>query len=133
QPFQRGRIAVVVPAEDPLPGIARCGEDRRLVAFWQFIPLGEVDEVMGLPAAFPPTRIVVVLRDLVEAEFLVIVRPDPFAGVEGTFLERRIDVATGELLGHSTQFRENGASKSTDAHLKSLSGNIRRDYKVFGA
>src|SRR5262249_28980626 len=91
-----------------------------LVAFWQFVPFGEVDEVVALAAAFPPTRIVVVLRDLVEPELLVVVRPNPFAGVERAFLQRWIDVAGGELLGHRPELGEDGAGKSADAHLKAL-------------
>jgi len=38
------------------------------------------------------------LRDLVEAELLVVVGTNPFAGVERALLQRRINIAAGDLL-----------------------------------
>ena len=47
-------------------------------------------------ATFPPTGIVVVLRDLVEAELFVVVGADPFSGVDRAFFKRRVDVASAK-------------------------------------
>ncbi len=44
---------------------------------------------------FPPAGVIVVRRDLVETELLVVVGADPFGRVDGAFLQCRIDVAAG--------------------------------------
>src|ERR1700681_1836829 len=73
------------------------GTDDRLISLWQAVPLFEIDEVVEHRAAFPPAGIVIVLGDLVEAELLVIVGPDPLDGIERALFERRINVTAGEL------------------------------------
>src|SRR5690242_9817858 len=84
----------------------RGGHERRLIELRQFLPLGQVDDVVALAAAFPPARVIIVFRDLVEAELLVVIRADPFRRVDGAFLKRRIDVAAGELLRHYAEARQ---------------------------
>ena len=69
---------------------------------------------------FPPAGIVVVRRDLHEAELLVVIRADPFGGIDGALLERRIDVATGDLLRHHAELGHDVAGEARDAHLQAL-------------
>src|SRR5581483_6295880 len=115
--LEGGRVAMVVLPQHPLPRFARSGGDGRLVGFRQLVPLGEVDQVVALAAAFPPAGVVVVLGDLVEAELLVVVGADPFARVERALLQRRIDVATGQLLRHDADPGENGAGEAANPEL----------------
>ena len=70
--------------------------------------------------AFPPARIIIVRSHLVEPEFLIVVRPDPFGGVDGTFFQRRIDVAAGKLLRHAPELLQHPAGVTADAHLESV-------------
>src|SRR6185295_6155267 len=78
--------------------------------------------------AFPPAGVVVVLRDLVEAELLVVVRTDPFAGVDRALLERRIDVAAGDLLRYHAETLEDQAREAADAELQALHVVHRLDF-----
>jgi alkaline phosphatase len=71
---------------------------------------------MQARAAFPPTRVVVELGHLVEAEFLVVIGADPFGGVDRAFFERRIDIATGDLLRHHAELGQHLTGKTTDAN-----------------
>ncbi len=71
-------------------------------------------------AAFPPAGIVVVRRDLVEAELLVVVRTDPLGRIDRALLERRIDVAAGDLLRHHAELRHDLAGEAADAQLQAL-------------
>src|SRR6516225_8032564 len=71
------------------------------------VPLGKIDQKMRLRAAFPPTGIVVVLGDLDEAEFLVVVGADPFGGIDGALFERRKDIPGRKLLRHDTELAQN--------------------------
>src|SRR5262245_66591180 len=75
---------------------------------------------MRLRAAFPPAGIVVVLGDLDEAEFLVVVGADPFGGIDGALLERRKDVAGGKLLRHDAELGQNASGKTADTELQAL-------------
>src|ERR1035441_10601038 len=68
-------------------------------------------------AAFPPTWIIVVFGNLVEAELLVVIRPDPFGGVDGALLQRRIDIAAGNLLRDSAALLQVLAVPAADAHF----------------
>src|SRR4029078_2605173 len=68
----------------------------------------------------PPTWIIVILGDFIEAELLVVIRADPFSGVERAFLERRRDIAGCELLRDGAEFRENCARETADAKFESL-------------
>ena len=60
------------------------------------------------------------MRDLLEAELLVVIGADPFAGVDRALLQRRIDVAAGELLRHDAELGEDRAGKAADAELEAL-------------
>ena len=59
-------------------------------------------------------------RDLVEAELLVVIRPDPFGGVDRAFFKRGIDVAAGKLLRHDAELLHDLPGEAADAHLQSL-------------
>src|SRR5215510_8411107 len=71
-------------------------------------------------AAFPPTGIIVVRRDFVEAELLVIVRTDPLSSVNGALLQGRIDIAAGDLLGHHAERLQRLARPAADPELETL-------------
>ena len=94
--------------------LAKCASllEDRLIVLRQRVPLVEIDEGEQHRAAFPPARIVVVRRDLVEAELLVVVGADPFGGVDGALLQRRIDVAAGDLLRHDAELLQHACRRS---------------------
>src|ERR1700722_17068187 len=117
---QRRRVARVVAALLLDIGEAgRCPHDR-LIGLRQLVPLAAVDHQMVGGAAFPPARIVVVLRDLVEAELLVVVGTDPFGRVDRALLQRRIDVAAADLLRHAAELRQHLAGEPADAEFQAL-------------
>src|SRR6202022_865409 len=65
-----------------------------------------------------PARIVVVLRDLVETELLVVIRPDPFGRVYGSFLQRRVNVTACDLLRHHAELLQGLAGPAADAKFQ---------------
>jgi hypothetical protein len=69
-----------------------------LIILRKRIPLVQIAEGVDGRPAFPEAGIVVVLCDLLETELLVVIRADPFGAVDRTLLQRRLDVAAGELL-----------------------------------
>ena len=125
QLLERRRIGVIVLADHPGPRIARRDLDRALVGLRQLVPLREIDHVVALAAAFPPARIVVVLRDLDEAELLVVVGADPFGRVDRALLQRRIDVAGGELLRHHAELAAGSCRRSRRCGTSGPSGRRR--------
>ena len=100
---------------------------QRLVGRRQLFHLRLVDHQMDRRPAFPPAGIVVVRRDLVEAELLVVIGADPFGRIDRALLERRIDVAAGDLLRHHAELRDDLAGKAADAHLEALQVGDRVD------
>ena len=103
------------------------GHDGGLIVLRQLVPFLQIDDVVSLAAAFPPAGVVVVFRDLVEAELLVVVGADPFRGVDRALLERRIDVAAGDLLRHAAKLGKNGPGEAADAHLEAVEVGGRLD------
>ena len=71
-------------------------------------------------AAFPEARVVVVRRDLLEAELLVVIGADPLGCVDGAALEGRIDVAAGHLLRDDAELLHDLTGDAGDAHLQAL-------------
>ena len=69
-------------------------------------------------AAFPEAGIVVIFRDLLEAELLVVIGADPFGRVDRALLERRIDVAAGKLLRHHADLLQHLTGDAADAELQ---------------
>src|SRR6266851_1072503 len=71
-------------------------------------------------ATLPPAGIVIKLRDLVEAELLVVVRTDPFGGIDCALLQRWINIAAGDLLRNDTKLAKRLSGPSADAHLEAV-------------
>src|SRR6185437_2100128 len=94
--------------------------DRRLVLLGQLVPLLGVHVERVHRVALPPPGEVVVGRDLVETELLVVVRTDPFGRVDRAALEGGIDVAARDLLRHRAQARHHLAAQAGDADLHAL-------------
>jgi hypothetical protein len=78
--------------------------------------------------AFPPARRIVVLGDFVEAKLFVIIGANPLGGIDRATLKRRIDVATGNLLGDNAQTCDHRAAGAADAHLDALEILERTDF-----
>ena len=91
-----------------------------LVVFRQAVELFQVEESVNSRAAFPPCRIVVVLRHLVEAELLVVIRTDEFGGVDRALFQCRVDVAAGNLLRRDANLSHHLAGEAGNAHLQAL-------------
>src|SRR4029079_2517147 len=62
----------------------------------QLVPLWQIDQQVIGRAAFPPAWVVIVLHDFVEAELLVVIRPNPLRCIDGALFERRINVPAGD-------------------------------------
>src|SRR4029453_10481958 len=92
----------------------------RLIVLRQLVPFRQVDKEVVRGAAFPPTGIIVVRRNLVEAELLVIVRTDPLGRINGALLQGRINIAAGDLLGDDAQRLQRLAGPAADAHLEAF-------------
>jgi hypothetical protein len=120
QAAQRLRVQVIVFGHAPGVGVVAGLFEDRLILLRQRVVLFEVDEGVEHRAAFPPAGRVIVRRDLVEAELLVVVRTDPLAGVERALLESRIDVAARDLLRHAPELLQDLAGPAADAHLQAL-------------
>src|SRR5260370_7106716 len=84
----------------------------------QLVPFRQIDQKMRLSSALPPSRVVVIFRDLHEPELLVVVGADPFGGIDRALLERRKDIATRKLLRNYTQLRQDAPGKTADAELQ---------------
>src|ERR1044071_5445870 len=82
QPLQRRDILRVVLSHHVDVGLVAGRLDRRLVFLRQLVPFLEIDVERVHRVRFPPSGEVIVRRDLVEAELLVVVRADPFGGVD---------------------------------------------------
>ncbi len=118
--LQRDGIHRVVLRRHPRAAVVGGRLQHLLVDLRQLVPLGEVEEVVRGRARLPPARIVVVAGDLDEAELLVVVRADPFGGVDGALLERGIDVAACDLLRDDAELRQDHAGEAADAELETL-------------
>ena len=120
QAAQRRRIQLVVLRHARRVGVgARLLKDR-LIVLRQRVVFIQVEEGEQHRAAFPPSRIVIVRRDLVEAEFFIVVRADPFGRVDGAFFESRVDVRRADLLRHDTETLQDAAGETADPELETL-------------
>ncbi len=108
QALQRRRVERVVLRQHPDVGLGAGRLQNRLVLRRQRRPGLDADQQVERRSALPPARVVVVLRDLVEAELLVVVGADPFGRVDRALFQRRVDVAAGDLLRHDAQSSERG-------------------------
>src|SRR4029077_9071086 len=93
----------------------------------QGVPARQVDDVVALASTFPPARVVIVFGDLGEAELLVVIGADPFGGIDRAFLQRRIDIAAGDLLRHAADLGDDGSGEAADAEFQSLETRDRLD------
>src|SRR5262249_11266467 len=120
QTLQGLRIAGVVSRLHFNVGIARGGGNDRLVGLGQLVPFGQVDYEVQRGASFPPAGVIVELYNLIEAELLVVVRPDPLGGVDRAALERRIDVAASDLLRNHAELLQRPAGPTTHAKTEAF-------------
>ncbi len=118
--LQRLRVLSIVFGDHPAAGIARCRLHGGLVVLGQHIPSVHVDEHVLSCAARPPGRVVVVFRDLVEAELLVVVGPDKLHGIDGAFFEGRVDVPSRDLLRDHAELGDDRAGEACDPHFEAL-------------
>src|SRR5262249_12015135 len=118
--LERCRVASVITARFLDIGEAGGGGDDGLIALRQLVPFGQIDQEVLSSAAFPPSRAVVEGSDLVETELLVVIGADPFSGVDGALLQRRIDIAAGDLLRHHTERLQRLAGPAADAEFEPL-------------
>src|SRR5260370_15021607 len=86
----------------------------------QLVPFPDIDHQMTGGRALPPGRIVVVLRDLAEPEFLVVIGANPFGRVDGALLQRRIDIAGSDLLRYAAELLDRQSGKTADAEFEAL-------------
>src|SRR5258708_4859731 len=120
QAAQRRPVLRIVFGGHPVVRIAaRCLEDG-LVLGGQAVPLLNIDVGRQLGAAFPPARVVIELRDLREAELLVVIRTDPLRRVDRALFERRVDVAARDLLRDHAELAEDHAAEPGDPELETL-------------
>jgi hypothetical protein len=73
-----------------------------------------------LRIALPEARVIVVFRNLLETELLVVVRPDPFGRIYRAFFQGRIDLARRNLLGNRAKPLEYLAGKAANTKLQAL-------------
>ena len=100
--------------------IRGCRLDDGLVFRCQAVVGLLVDEDVELRAAFPPSGVVVVRRDLVEAELQVVVGADPLGRIDRSLLERLVDLAAGDVLRHAAHALDDLAGEAADAELQAL-------------
>src|SRR5262249_4173270 len=89
-----------------------------LIAFGQLTPLLHVDEDVSVRTTLPPGGGVIVFRDLLETELLIVSGSDPLHRVDSAFFERRIDITGREWLWHNTEPTDDWAGESPEADLQ---------------
>src|SRR5215471_7979659 len=77
--------------------------------------------------AFPEARIVVVLCNLRKSELLVVIWSHPFGGIDRTLLQRRVDIAAGELLWHHPDLLQHLTRNAADAEFETREIGNRLD------
>ena len=80
-----------------------------------------------LRTAFPVARVGVILSNLVETQFLVIVGANPLSCVNGAFLQCRINFSAGDVGRHTTDALPNHAGKAASSELEPLDISHRGD------
>ena len=97
--------------------LGRGGGDDRLVLGRQGVPGGAIDVERERRPRLPPARVVVVLRDPVEAEFQVVVGADPLRRIDNAAFERGVDLAAGDGLHGDAEAAQNLGAETGNAHL----------------
>src|SRR5258708_25528573 len=120
QTLERRRVDQIVFGRHPGVGVMAGLLEDRLIALRQAVPLVQVDEGEKYRSAFPPAGIVIMRRDLVEAEFLIVIGTDPLGSIDGALLQRRIDVAGRDLLRHRAELLQDASGESADPQFEAL-------------
>src|SRR5262249_61323067 len=84
------------------------------------IPFGRAHEGLSLRPPLRPGGVVIVFRDLLETELLVVGGSNPLHRVDSALFERRIDIAGRKLLLHHAEPANDFAGESPDAELQAL-------------
>ena len=121
QLLQGNRVEGVVLGDHVLRRDRGGGIDNRLELRRQGgIGLG-VNEELQLGAALPPAGVVVIRRDLVEAELFIVVRADKLDRIERAFFQRLVHVASGHVLRHHAELLHGFAEQAAaHAHFQAL-------------
>src|SRR5262249_23517762 len=120
KPLDCRRIRGVIFPGHPVAGVARSCEQDSLIAFAQLMPLLHVDEGVSVRTTLRAGGVVIVFRDLVETELLVVSGSDPLHRVDSAFFERRIDITGRKLLWHHAEPTDDLAGESPDPELQAL-------------
>src|SRR5690606_8514631 len=91
-----------------------------LVVFWKIVELLEVYESVNRRATFPPSWVVVVLSNLIEAELLVVIWTNEFSRVDCALFKSCINVAASDLLRCNANLLHNLTSQTSDTHFQTL-------------
>src|SRR5262249_59280540 len=75
---------------------------------------------MSVRTTLPPGGVVIVFRDLLETELLVVGGSNPLHPVDGALFERWIDIAGRKLLRHHAERTNDFSGESSDAELHAL-------------
>ena len=87
-----------------------------------------VDVQRQLWAHFPPTGVIVVRRYFMETKLEVVIRPHPFSGINRAFLQRLVNLASGDVLRHHTQTFQNATGETTAPELQAFQVSDRADF-----
>ena len=100
---------------------AGCGIQNGLVLGRQSVVLLDVDEELQLGRALPPAGVVVVRRNLVEAQLFIVVGTHELHRIQRALFQRLVHIASGHVLRHHAQlghgFAEHTAAQT---HLQTL-------------
>src|SRR5262249_18522857 len=75
---------------------------------------------MTVRTTLPPSRVVIVFRDLLETELLVVGGSKPLPPVNGALFERGVKIAGRELLRHHAELTDDFPGESPDPELQAL-------------
>src|SRR5262245_66588026 len=75
---------------------------------------------MTVRTTLPPSGVVIVFRDLLETELLVVGGSNPLHRVDGALFERGIDIAGRKLLRHHAEPANYFAGESPDSELQAM-------------
>src|SRR5262249_11241403 len=75
---------------------------------------------MTVRTTLPPSGVVIIFRDLLETELLVVGGSNPLHRVDGALFERGIDVAGRKLLRGHAELINDFARESPDPELQAL-------------
>src|SRR5262244_2369370 len=118
KPLNCWRVRGVIFSGHPVAGVARSCEQDSLIVFGQLMPLLHVDEGVSVRTTLPPGGVVIVFRDFLETELLVVGGSNPLHRVDRALFERWINISGRKLLRHHAEPTDDLAGKSPDAELQ---------------